>query len=266
MDDIEEMVEKLSEIILDFFKNIGLVNELMTFIIGIFAILIFEKCKKKLELSSGELLFMKKKNEVYRNTILGVFILMAISLVNYLFIKEDNLRITLVSCVVLVVCSIVLAIKKKNLNVLGLSFVTAFGLFISYCVYSQIKTGELQISAVSMAIISAIIDTLFILFIFANSNNSDGHKAKYYIKENDKPWYIYRIMDEKTMLCGDDIDSWNNTQIKLFKYDSNTLFYKVESLNKKEKQKKNLCNEEKGGMHCTKKRTIIISTYNIKKT
>lgn len=233
---MKEMLEKLSEIILKFFNKIGLDNELETFIIGIFVIFVFEKCKKNIELSSGELLFMKKKNEVYRDTISGVVMLITISIANYVLIKEDDFCLAVICCVGLIIYSIILAIKEKSINALYF-FIIAFGIFISYCAYSQIKTGELQMSAVSKAIISSIIETVFILFIYANLNNGGGHKAKYYIKEDDKPWYIYRIMDEKTMLCGDDIDSWNNTLIKLFKYDSNTLFYKVNSSNKKEEPK-----------------------------
>lgn len=262
---MKEIVEKLSEIILNFFNKIGLDNELEAFIIGIFVIFVFEKCKKNIELSSGELLFMKKKNEVFRDTISGVVILIAISIANYVCIKEGNLGLTLIVCGGLIIYSIILNSKKKDINTFYFSITIALGIIISFLVYS-LKTDDSQIGASDIAIAFAIMETVFILFIYANLNNSDGHKAKYYIKENDKTWYIYRIMDEKTMLCGDNIDSWNNTQIKLFKYDSNTLFYKVESLNKKEKQKKNLCNEEKGGMHCTKKRTIVISTYKIEKT
>lgn len=92
------MLEKLSEIILKFFNYIGLDNELEAFIIGIFVIFIFEKCKKNIELSSGELLFMKKKNAVFRDTISGVVLLIAISIANYVFIKEDNLCLTLIVC------------------------------------------------------------------------------------------------------------------------------------------------------------------------
>lgn len=241
---MKEMVEKLSEIILKFFNNIGLDNELEAFIIGIFVIFIFEKCKKNIELSSGELLFMKKKNAVFRDTISGVVLLIAISIANYICIKEDNLCLTLIVCVGLIIYSIILNRKKNGINAFYFFIIIALGIIISFLVYS-LKTDDIQVGATSIAIASAIIETVFILFIYANLNNSDGHKAKYYIKEDDKPWYIYRIMDEKTMLCGDDIDSWNNTLIKLFKYDSNTLFYKVKSSNKEEKQKENLCNEVK---------------------
>lgn len=229
------MLEKLSEIILKFFNYIGLDNELEAFIIGIFVIFIFEKCKKNIELSSGELLFMKKKNAVFRDTISGVVLLIAISIANYVFIKEDNLCLTLIVCVGLIIYSFILYRKKKGINAFYF-IITAVGIIISFLFYS-LKSDDSQIGATDIAIAFAIMETVFILFIYANLINGGGHKAKYYIKEDDKPWYIYRIMDEKTMLCGDDIDSWNNTLIKLFKYDSNTLFYKVNSSNKKEEPK-----------------------------
>lgn len=183
------------------------------------------------------ILFMSKKDKLIKDTYAYLILFIVYSLKNMMFayiITKEVCPIYISIYFFVIVATIIIAVISKN-NEAYILLIISTGALLSPLIKILYEVNNIAV----IEIVTALAETFLCEMILNEYDIKVENKADFYIieSENTTPWYVYRRLDEKYMLCGDNADRRECSKVKQIEYNPKLIFYRVED-KQEEKDKK----------------------------
>lgn len=171
-----------------------------------------------LSLTSVENLLLNKNDDLKIQNFFYIIIFLLFTIENYIF-ESDTLFITICCLAFLLLTIFLIAIRIcKKLEKCRLWFeqykiflILTIGLPIITC-YMQSVT---DVSPIWCAAVCGMIGAVILALLFFDSKTKN-----FYIEINQEKWYLLRRIDDEHILCGNDCNIIQSTEIKMFEVET----------------------------------------------